>query len=116
VSPFGFAPLGVTLACFGLGGLIYGPFVPVTYSRFQCATTTSNLPAVLAARSALVMVATPTGTALGGPLVGALGASETLAALGIPTVALALAATMLWTRGRSVEISGGRMRGNRARR
>ncbi len=36
-----------------------------TYSLFQSATTTVNLPSVLAARSALVMVSTPLGTAIG---------------------------------------------------
>jgi predicted MFS family arabinose efflux permease len=98
--PFAFAPVGVTLVCFALGGLIYGPFIPLTYSEFQSATTTANLPAVLAARSALVMVSTPLGTAIGGPLVGALGASETLAASGVATVALAIAASIVWRRGR----------------
>jgi MFS family permease len=96
--PFGFAPVGVTLVCFALGGLIYGPFVPLTYSLFQSATTTANLPAVLAARSALVMLASPLGTAIGGPLVGVLGGSHTLAASGIATVALAIAASVVWTR------------------
>jgi hypothetical protein len=95
--PFAFAPVGVTVACFALGGLIYGPFIPVTYSLFQSATTTANLPSVLAARSALVMVSTPPGTAIGGPVVGALGASETLAASGVVTVVLAIAASVLWT-------------------
>jgi predicted MFS family arabinose efflux permease len=95
--PFAFAPVGVTVACFALGGLIYGPFIPVTYSLFQSATTTANLPSVLAARSALVMVSTPLGTAIGGPVVGAVGASETLAASGIVTVVLAIAASFVWT-------------------
>jgi predicted MFS family arabinose efflux permease len=99
--PFAFAPVGVTLACFALGGLIYGPYIPVTYSVFQSATSTANLPAVLAARSALVMVSTPLGTAIGGPLVGAFGAPETLAASGVATVALAIAASIVWTRSRA---------------
>lgn len=103
--PFAFAPVGVTVACFALGGLIYGPFIPLTYSQFQSATTTANLPAVLAARSALVMVSTPLGTAIGGPLVGALGASETLAASGIATVALAIAASFLWAGDRALDRS-----------
>jgi MFS family permease len=98
--PFAFAPVGVTVACFALGGLIYGPFIPLSYSLFQSATTTANLPAVLAARSALVMVSTPLGTAIGGPLVGAFGASETLAASGLATVALAIAASIVRRRGR----------------
>jgi MFS family permease len=99
--PFGFAPAGVTVLCFALGGLIYGPFIPVTYSLFQSATSTANLPSVLAARSALVMGSTPLGTAIGGFLVGGLGASETLAASGIATVALALAASLVWTASRA---------------
>jgi MFS family permease len=99
--PFAFAPVGATVACFALGGLIYGPFIPFTYSSFQSATTTANLPAVLAARSALVMVSTPLGTAIGGPLVGALGASHTLAASGVATVALAIAASLVWTKRRT---------------
>ena len=99
--PFAFAPVGVTVACFAVGGLIYGPFVPFTYSSFQSATSTANLPGVLAARSALVMVSTPLGTAIGGPLVGALGAPHTLAASGIATVALAIVASVVWTRRRS---------------
>lgn len=99
--PFGFAPAGVTVVCFALGGLIYGPFIPVTYSLFQSATSTANLPAVLAARSALLMASTPLGTAIGGVLVGGLGASETLAASGIATVALAIAASLVWTTSRA---------------
>jgi predicted MFS family arabinose efflux permease len=101
LMPFAFAPVGVTLACFALGGVIYGPFIPLTYALFQSATTTANLPAVLAARSAMVMVSTPLGTALGGPLVGALGAAKTLAASGTATVLLAAAAAVLWRRERT---------------
>ncbi len=65
--PFAFAPAAVTVACFALGGLIYGPFIPLSYALFQSATTPANLPTVLAARSAIVMAATPLGTAIGGP-------------------------------------------------
>jgi hypothetical protein len=55
---------------------------------------------VLAARSAIVMVAGPLGTAAGGPVVGALGAAQTLAASGLATVVLAVITGVLWTRGR----------------
>ncbi len=103
--PFGFAPVGVTLACFALGGLIYGPFIPLTYAQFQAASSTANLPAVLAARSALMLVSTPLGTAIGGPLVGVLGASGTLAASGAATVLLALVAGLL-SRSRSSATTG----------
>jgi hypothetical protein len=97
--PFGFAPVAVTLSCFALGGLIYGPFIPLTYALFQSSATTASLPAVLAARSAILMTSTPLGTAVGGPLVGALGAAETLTASGAATVLLAGAATVAWSRG-----------------
>jgi MFS family permease len=94
--PFAGAPIPITLVFFGLGGVIYGPFVPLTYALFQSATTTENLPAVLAARGAVVMLSTPFGTALGGPIVGALGGAATLAASGVATVILAVAGSVFW--------------------
>jgi predicted MFS family arabinose efflux permease len=94
--PFAFAPRAVTLACFALGGVVYGPFIPFTYALFQSATTTANLPSLLAARSALLIFSTPLGTAVGGPIVAHLGAAETLTASGAATVALAAAAAIAW--------------------
>jgi predicted MFS family arabinose efflux permease len=96
--PFAFAPVGVTLICFAAGGLIYGPFIPLTYALYQSSTRTVNLPSVLAARSALMLVSTPVGIAIGGPVVESIGAAETLTASGIATVALAAAASILWPR------------------
>ena len=96
--PFAFAPAGVTLACFAAGGLIYGPFIPLTYTLLQSSTPADRLPVVLAARSAIIMVASPLGTAAGGPLVAALGAGWTLTASGAATIALAVIAGALWTR------------------
>jgi predicted MFS family arabinose efflux permease len=101
--PFAFAPAAVTLVCFAVGGLVYGPFIPLTYALFQSITTTANLQSVLAARSAALIVATPLGTAIGGPVVAALGARWTLTASGAATVVLAAIATPIWQRGRSHE-------------
>ncbi len=98
--PFVFAPVGVTLACFALGGLIYGPFIPLTYALLQSSTTSAHLPTVLAARSAIIMISTPLGTLVGGPLVGTLGAALTLTASGAATVLLAVFTGILWTRRR----------------
>jgi MFS family permease len=98
--PFAFAPAGVTLACFAVGGLIYGPFIPLNYALIQSAASGVNLPAVLAARSAIVMIASPLGSAIGGPIVGVLGAAWTLTASGTATIALAVIASYLWTRRR----------------
>ncbi len=94
--PFAFAPTAVTLVCFAVGGLVYGPFVPLTYALFQSITTTANLPSVLAARSAALIVASPLGTALGGPIVGGIGAGWTLTASGVATVLLAVLAAGVW--------------------
>jgi predicted MFS family arabinose efflux permease len=101
--PFAFAPVGVTLICFAAGGLIYGPFIPLTYALYQSATSTDNLPSVLAARSALMLVSTPVGIVIGGPIVESIGAAETLTASGIATVALAAAASILWPRQNETE-------------
>ena len=103
--PFAVAPVPVTLVFFALGGVIYGPFIPLTYALFQSATPTHNLPAVLAARSAVVMLSTPLGTALGGPIVGLIGATWTLVASGVATMLLAAAAAVFW-RG-TVQVASG---------
>lgn len=94
--PFAFAPIPITVVSFALGGLIYGPFIPLTYALFQSATPATSLPSVLAARSSVVIVSTPLGTAIGGPLVASLGATGTLAVSGIATIALAVVASVLW--------------------
>jgi MFS family permease len=94
--PFGFAPAVATLVCFAIGGLVYGPFIPLTYALFQSVTTTANLPSVLAARSAALIFAAPLGMALGGPIVASLGARETLSASGAATVVLAAVAVVAW--------------------
>lgn len=96
--PFAFAPAPVTLTCFALGGLIYGPFIPLTYTLLQSSTTSASLPAVLAARSAIIMVSSPLGTAAGGPIVAALGAAWTLTASGAATVLLAISTGIIWIR------------------
>jgi MFS family permease len=96
--PFAFAPVPVTLVCFAAGGLIYGPFVPLTYALFQSATSAADLPAVLAARGTVVIVSTPLGIALGGPLVSLIGGGGTLAASGLATVLLAAVSLVAWPR------------------
>ena len=95
--PFAFAPIPLTVLSFALGGLIYGPFIPLTYALFQSTTPAASLPAVLAARSAVVLISTPLGTAIGGPLVAGLGATGTLVASGMATIALAVVAAVTWT-------------------
>jgi MFS family permease len=100
--PFGLnLPTAVTVACFTLGGAIYGPFVPLSVTLMQAKSPPEHLAAMLAARSAALLTASPLGTALGGPLTTALGPRATLSGSGLATVALgALACVVLlaWRR------------------
>ena len=114
--PFVGAPIAVTLVFFGIGGIVYGPFVPLTYALFQSATATENLPAVLAARSAVLMISTPVGTALGGPIVGALGGAATLFWSGVATVLLAAVGAIAWRNGIRVSASPARAPGEQPAR
>lgn len=81
---FGFdVPTAATVACFTLGGAIYGPFVPLSVTLMQA----KSPPALL--------TASPLGTALGGPLTTALGPRATLAGSGLATVVLGAVACVL---------------------
>jgi predicted MFS family arabinose efflux permease len=94
--PFGFdVPTAVTVACFTLGGAIYGPFVPLSVTLIQAKSPPQHLAAMLAARSAALLTASPLGTALGGPLTTALGPRATLGGSGLATVALGAVACVL---------------------
>ena len=94
--PFGFdVPTAVTVACFTLGGAIYGPFVALSVTLMQATSPPQHLAAMLAARSAALLTAAPLGTALGGPLTTALGPRATLGGSGLATVALGAVACVL---------------------
>jgi MFS family permease len=94
--PFGFdVPTPVTVACFTLGGVIYGPFVALSVTLMQAKAPPQHLAAMLAARSAALLTASPIGTALGGPLTTALGPRATLGGSGLATVMLGTIASVL---------------------
>ncbi|MEU4603946.1 MFS transporter [Kribbella sp. NPDC023972] len=94
--PFGFdVPIAVTVVCFMLGGAIYGPFVPLSVTLVQAKSPPQHLAAVLAARSSVLLTASPLGTALGGPLVTAVGSRATLATSGLATMILGAVACLL---------------------
>jgi predicted MFS family arabinose efflux permease len=107
--PFGLGlPTAVTVACFALGGAIYGPFVPLSVTLLQAQAPPQHLAAMLAARSAVLLTSSPLGTALGGPLTNGLGARATLGGSGLATVVLGVvAATLLLARRRDVARSAG---------
>lgn len=102
--PFGLGgPVTVSLVCFAVGGMIYGPFTALSFTLFQDRTPTAWLTTVLAARGAALLTASPVGTALGGPLVAAMGPRQVLAASGGATLALAVVAIVvrLWGKHRA---------------
>jgi MFS transporter, DHA3 family, macrolide efflux protein len=86
------APTVLSLAGFAVGGMIYAPYNSIAMSVFQDRAPAGTLAQLLAARAGLMIVASPLGTALGGPLVAALGARGTLLASALATIALALLA------------------------
>ncbi len=100
----------VTVCCFGLGGLVYGPFNALSVTLFQAETPPAQLSAVLAVRSAALVTAAPVGAALGGPLVAAFGPRAVLAGSGVATVLLAgsgvLAGVLARLAGRGGRLAG----------
>lgn len=93
--PFGLgATAGISLVCFALGGMIYGPFTALSFTLFQDRTPAAWLTTVLAVRGAALLTASPVGTALGGPLSAAMGPRQVLAASGMATITLAVVATV----------------------
>jgi hypothetical protein len=72
---------------------LYAPYPALSATLFQRDSPPGLLSQALAARGALTVLATPVGTALGGPLVAWLGAQRTLLASAAATIALGLGAT-----------------------
>ena len=89
------APLAVSLVAFAAGGVIFAPYPSLSVAMFQDASPPGALGSVLAVRSTLVIVSAPLGSALGGPVVAALGAPGTLLASALTTLLLAAAAAVL---------------------
>ncbi|MGC4817584.1 MFS transporter [Micromonospora sp. DT63] len=85
-------PIGLSLPAFALAGLIWAPYMSTSMALFQRSASTEQLPAVLAANGAVLVLAVPLGTMLGGPLVGAVGARPTLLLCAVAIVVLGLVA------------------------
>ena len=83
-------PLWAGLAAFFAGAVIWGPWTSLSMAVVQDASPRAALAQVLAARSSLLILAAPLGTALGGPIVAALGARGTLLTSALATIALGL--------------------------
>lgn len=89
--PMGLVTLTIpAMAGFALGGLLYAPYPALSMTLFQRESTPASLSQVLAARGAVTVLATPLGTALGGPLTSWLGAQRTLLLSAAATIAAGL--------------------------
>jgi predicted MFS family arabinose efflux permease len=96
ILPFAqFGTLAAGIAGFGLGGLIYAPYGPVTITLLQREAPFDELVSLSAFRSAILVIASPLGAALGGLLVGAVGAAGTIRLSGLTTVGLAAVGALL---------------------
>ncbi|MGH7757897.1 MAG: MFS transporter, partial [Candidatus Dormibacteria bacterium] len=94
--PFGFTDTVIIgFVALGFGGLVYGPFLPLKRTIIQRASPPSALASLAAASALLTVPASPVGTALGGPLVAAIGAPATLLTSGLATVAAAVVGALV---------------------
>lgn len=100
-------PVGLSLPAFALAGLIWAPYMSTSMALFQRSTSTVQLPAVLSANGAILVLAVPLGTMLGGPLVGAIGARPTLLLCATAIVTLGLIAGGIAISRRSARSPGG---------
>jgi MFS transporter, DHA3 family, macrolide efflux protein len=86
-------PMWAALAAFFVAAIIWGPWMSLSMAVLQETSPPAALAQVIAARSSLLILASPLGTALGGPIVAALGARGTLLASAAATILLGLITT-----------------------
>lgn len=72
------APTAAALPAFALAGAIWAPYTATSMTLLQTRTADEHRAGVLAANSAVLVVAVPLGTGIGGPAVEHLGARTTL--------------------------------------
>lgn len=85
----------IALAAMAFGGLVYGPYQAIIATVIQAETLPEDLSQVGAAWASILLGASPVGIALGGPLVSALGPTDTLLLSGLATISLAAVAGLL---------------------
>ena len=99
--------LAVGFGALAAGSFFYGPFLPLRASIIQRSAPPGDLSAVAGASALFTTPAAPIGTALGGPIVAAIGARATLTGSGLVTVAAAALASAVLI-GRRIHRRGGR--------
>jgi MFS family permease len=99
--------VGFAAACFAIGGLIYAPFSATCYTVLQSLLRDEEQQPVMTLWTAGATIASPTGLALGGVLVGAIGPTSGILVSSMLTLLLAPMAA-IGLRGRF--LGGGRSR------
>ncbi|MFD6637242.1 MFS transporter [Micromonospora chalcea] len=83
-------PVVLSLPAFAFAGLVWAPYQPTATALFQRRAGAADLPRVLAANGALLVLSVPLGTMLGGPATALLGARPTLLTCAVAILALGL--------------------------
>lgn len=89
------APIAVSVACFALGGLSWAPYQATSMALYQRTAPEGRLAQVLAADSAIALLAAPGGTAVGGAAAEAFGARNTLLSASVAMMLIAALAAVL---------------------
>lgn len=84
-----------SLTGFAASGIIYGPYSALSFSLLQERAPAALLTTVLAARTAVLLTASPAGAALGGLLLTRTGPARLITGCGITMIALAAAAALV---------------------
>jgi predicted MFS family arabinose efflux permease len=84
-----------SLIGFAACGIIYGPYSALSFSLLQERTPAAHLTTVLAARSAILLAASPTGAVFGGFLLARTGPAPLIVGCGIAMIALAALAALV---------------------
>jgi MFS transporter, DHA3 family, macrolide efflux protein len=95
------APVAVSLPAFAVAGAIWAPYTATSMALLQSSTGDEHRGSVLAANSAVLVVAVPLGTGLGGPSVEHVGARGTLAISTFVIIALGLLVALAKPRARA---------------
>ncbi|WP_273939958.1 MFS transporter [Kutzneria chonburiensis] len=93
---------------FGLCGLTWGPFPSTTTVLFQRAVPKEQLAPVLAARGAVLSLASPAGALIGAPLILALTAQGALTASAVGMIGLSLLAALFFALRRETQVADDR--------
>jgi predicted MFS family arabinose efflux permease len=94
-----FVPLPLGIAAFALGGLIWAPYPTLVTTFLQRQASGRALTTLSATWTSATMLATPLGTAFGGPLVASTGASRALFLSAVATLVIVPVAGLATTIG-----------------